>query len=214
MPFSVVLFDLDGTLINTNDLIVASLQHILKEHLSLDVPAETIYQHFGEPLPTTLGRYCKERAIELVDLYRAWNVAHHDVLIKQFEGIREMLEEIRGAGLKLGIVTSKMHDMAMRGLQVCDLDTHFDTVVGMDETEKHKPLPEPIYLALERLGEKPGDHVLMVGDSTFDLLCGRNAGVKTAAVGWTLIDRNLLNATSPDYWVETPAELTALVLGK
>lgn len=214
MPFSVVLFDLDGTVINTNDLIVASFQHVLKEHVGLDVPAETIYRHFGEPLPTSLARYCPERALELTDLYRVFNLANHDELVKQFDGVREVLERLRGAGVKLGIVTSKRHDVALRGLRVCGFEHYFDTLVGMDETRRHKPEPEPIFLALERLGEAPGPHVLMVGDSTFDILCGRNAGVQTAAVGWSMIGRQELASAEPHIWVEQPQDLVELVLGK
>ncbi|HWI61679.1 MAG TPA: pyrophosphatase PpaX [Symbiobacteriaceae bacterium] len=214
MPFSVVLFDLDGTVINTNDLIVFTFQHVLKTELGLDVPAPEIHKAFGEPLPRTMGRYCAERAEELTNIYRVFNLANHDALIKQFEGVREMLETLRAEGVKLGIVTSKKRDMALRGLRVCGLDTHFDTVVGMDETEKHKPGPEPVYLALERLGEVPGDHVLMVGDSTFDILCGRNAGVKTAAVRWTVIEHRLIDEAQPDTWVEAPGDLVPLALGK
>jgi pyrophosphatase PpaX len=213
MPFSVVLFDLDGTVINTNDLIVASFQHVLKEKLGLDVPASTIYRHFGEPLPRTMGRYAPGREVELSDFYRTFNLANHDSLVKQFEGMRETLDALRDAGIKLGIVTSKRVDVAQRGLTVCGFDGYFDTLVGMDETEKHKPEPEPILLALERLGGQPGAHVLMVGDSTFDILCGHNAGVATAAVGWSVIEREVLQGARPDHWVEHPADLLSLVLG-
>ncbi|HYF93155.1 MAG TPA: pyrophosphatase PpaX [Symbiobacteriaceae bacterium] len=214
MPFSVVLFDLDGTVINTNDLIVASFQHVLKENLGLDVPAATIHRHFGEPLPRTMGRYHPERAEELTNLYRVYNLANHDALVKEFEGVRDTLEALRAAGVRLGIVTSKRRDLALRGLRVTNLAPFFETVVGMDDTEKHKPEPEPVLLALERLGRVPGPDVLMVGDSTFDILCGRNAGVKTAAVGWTVIDRLELAGAGPDAWVERPQELLSLVLDK
>lgn len=209
MQFSIVLFDLDGTLIDTNHLIVTSYQYTLKEKLGLDVVPADIHQYFGEPLTTTLGRFGPDRVPELTEFYRAFNLANHDALIGQFEGIREMLESLRSAGARLGIVTSKKHDMAIRGLQMFGLESYFDTIVGMDETEKHKPEPEPIFLALERLGEKPGPHVLMVGDSRFDIQCGHNAGVQTAAVGWTLQDRAIL---SPHHWAEGPADLVSLVL--
>jgi pyrophosphatase PpaX len=212
MAFSVVLLDLDGTLINTNDLIVTSFQHTFREQLGLEVPTETIFQYFGEPLPTTMARYSQERALELTDFYRAFNSANHDMLVKQFEGMQQALGAMLAARVKLGVVTSKRTDLALRGLRVCGMEPYFGTVVGMDQTEKHKPEPDPIYRALDQLGAVPGDHVLMVGDSTFDILCGRNAGVKTAAVGWTVIERELLTRISPDYWVEEPSELATLVL--
>jgi len=213
MAFSIVLFDLDGTLVDTNGLIVATFQHILKSELGLDVPKEQIYRHFGEPLPVSMARYSPERAEELVLKYRAWNLANHDRLIRQFPGVPEMVAALKAAGVRLGVVTSKRRDTALRGLRVTGLDPYFDVIVGMDETERHKPEPDPIYLALDRLGDKPGDHVLMVGDSTFDMRCGHNAGVKTAAVGWTVIDRVELTGANPSYWVETPDQLLSLVLG-
>ncbi|HLN65540.1 MAG TPA: pyrophosphatase PpaX [Symbiobacteriaceae bacterium] len=213
MSFSVVLFDLDGTLIDTNDLIVKSFQYTLREKLGLELTAKEIYRNFGEPLMTSMERYAPGRGLELTEFYRVFNQANHDALVVAFEGVRAALETMKAAGVKLAVVTSKYRAMALRGLRVCGLDDLFDVIVGMDETDKHKPEPEPIYLALERLGEKPGAHVLMVGDSRFDLQCGANAGVKTAVVGWTVQDREELARTRPDHWVETTAELTKLVLG-
>lgn len=213
MRFSIVLFDLDGTLLDTNHLIVTSFRHVFKEKLGLDVPAEEIYQYFGEPLTTTMARYSPERAVELTDFYRVFNVANHDLLLREFKGVREMLQQLHQAGVKLGVVTSKKTDMAWRGLKVGQLEEYFETVVGMDETEKHKPEAEPALLALKRLGAEPGDHVLMVGDSKFDLLCGRNAGIKTAAVAWT-VNRAPLEEIGPDYWVDEPGDLARIVLGE
>lgn len=214
MRFSVVLFDLDGTLVDTNHLIVTSFQHTLRELLGLEVPAETLYKHFGEPLPLTMARYSPERALELTDFYRTFNLASHDSLIREFLGVKEALQELQAAGVKLGVVTSKKTDMARRGLKACGLESFFPVVVGMDLTEKHKPEPEPIYLALHQLGVSAGEHVLMVGDSQFDIRCGQNAGVKTAAVAWTVIDREELGRIQPDFWLEHPEDLSRLVLGE
>lgn len=210
--FSTVLFDLDGTLIDTNHLIVTSFQHVFKEHLRIDVPAEEIYPYFGEPLPRTMARYDPDRADELCVLYRTFNASQHDVLIRQFAGMVEAMSSMKEAGVKLGIVTSKRTDTALRGLKVCKLDSFFPTIVGMDATEKHKPDPEPCLEALRRMGEKAGPHVLMVGDSHFDIECGRNAGAKTVGVGWAA-NPGPLRASQPDYWVESPSDLVNLVLG-
>jgi pyrophosphatase PpaX len=214
MPFAVVLFDLDGTLVDTNDLIVKSFQHTFREKLGREVGADEIYPYFGEPLTTTMERYSKERAVELTDFYRTFNVANHDFLIRQFDGVLEALTALRTAGTRLGIVTSKMHEMARRGLRVSRIEAFFDTVVGMDETEKHKPEAEPALLALRQLGVEPGPHVLMVGDSRFDILCGKNAGLKTAAVAWAVTGRDALVQSNPDHWLKSPADLVPLVLGE
>jgi pyrophosphatase PpaX len=213
MRFSIVLFDLDGTLIDTNHLIVTSFQHTLREKLGLDVGADEIYPYFGEPLPTTLERYAPGRGAELSDFYRLFNLANHDLLLRQFEGVRSMLAQLTQAGVRLGVVTSKKVEMARRGLRVSEMDAFFETVVGMDEVVHHKPHAEPALLALSRMGAPPSDHVLMVGDSRFDILCGKHAGIKTAAVGWTVQNHTTLAESGPDYWVAAPSQLATLVLG-
>lgn len=213
MRFSVVLFDLDGTLIDTNHLIVDSFKYVLMQELRLQITTEELYTYFGEPLPMTLERWAPGRGEELAAKYRIHNVANHDRLIRQFEGMWDAVKALSDGGVRLGVVTSKKVQTARRGLKVCNMEHLFETVVGMDETERHKPAPEPALLALERLQVSAGGHVLMVGDSRFDLLCGKNAGLKTAAVGWTVQNRGSLSECSPDYWVEHPSGLVPLVLG-
>ncbi|MFZ5826017.1 MAG: pyrophosphatase PpaX [Bacillota bacterium] len=207
--FSVVLFDLDGTLIDTNGLIVSSFQHAFRTRLGREVPAEEIYPYFGEPLPRTMARYAPDRVDELVEHYRAYNIAVHDQMVQPFPGVPEAVAAMHEAS-RLGIVTSKKGDLARRGLRVCGLEPFFPTLVGMDDTTRHKPDPEPVLEALRRMGEPPGPHVLMVGDSPFDVGCGRNAGVLTVGVGWTA-NRAALETSRPDYWVESPAELLGLM---
>jgi len=213
MHFSVVLFDLDGTLVDTNDLITATFRHVLKAKLGLDVTPEELYAYFGEPLVQTLTRFSPDRAEELTDAYREWNVLHHDELIRQFGGVSDAVRSLHQAGLKLGVVTSKRTEMALRGLRVCGMDRLFSVVVGLDQTAKHKPNPEPALLAIQRLNEVPGSHILMVGDSKFDILCGRSAGIKTAAVGWTKQTRAELSGSQPDIWIERPQDLVPAILG-
>lgn len=212
MRFPVVIFDLDGTLIDTNGLIIATFQSVLKEELGLDLAPEELYPYFGEPLSVTMARFSPTKAEELTIAYRTWNLGQHDTLLRQFDGMHETVAGLKQAGVRLGVATSKKVAMARRGLRVSNLEHYFETVVGMDETELHKPNPEPALLVLSRLGLTPGDHVLMVGDSQFDILCGRNAGLKTAAVGWTMINRETLALSLPDYWLEHPKDLTDLVL--
>lgn len=213
MPrYTTVLFDLDGTLINTNDLIVTSFQHVFRTELGLEVPAEEIYPYFGEPLVRTMARYDEARAESLTAVYRAFNITKHDELVNQFPGIGEALHRLQAAGTGLGVVTSKYTDLARRGLRVCGLDAYFPVVVGVDQTDGHKPGPEPALRACELLGIQPGHQVLMVGDSVYDMACGQNAGLCTAAVGWT-VNRDALSESRPDHWVESAADLVALVMG-
>ncbi|MBY6276010.1 MAG: pyrophosphatase PpaX [Symbiobacterium thermophilum] len=209
--FDAVLFDLDGTLIDTNRLIVTSFQHVFRTRLGLEVAPEEIYRFFGEPLRTTMTRFAPDRADELTEAYREYNLSVHDRLVRRFPGVNDAVAALRQAGVRLGVVTSKYTPLARRGLSVCGLEAHFPVVVGEDQTERHKPEPDPALLALELLGVQPGPRVLMVGDSPLDLRCGRAAGCRTAAVGWAL-DRAALAAGEPDFWLERPSDLVALVL--
>ncbi len=209
--FDAVLFDLDGTLIDTNHLIVTSYQHVLRTHLGLEVTPEQLYPYFGEPLRTTLARFDPERVDALMEAYRAFNHSRHDQLVRRFPGVNEAVAALREAGVRLAVVTSKFTPLARRGLAVCGLEGYFPVVVGEGDVRRHKPAPDPALRALELLGVEPGPRVLMVGDAPADLFCGRAAGCRTAAVGWAL-NREGLAAAEPDYWVEQPSDLVALVL--
>lgn len=211
-PFSCVLFDLDGTLVDTNHLILTSFQQTLADQLGLQVTPPEIVCYFGEPLDTTMRRFAPDRWEELVAHYRAHNQLHHDDLIRRFDGVVEMLERLKDRGVRRGVVTSKYTQLARRGARCCGVEDLLEDFVGKDMTEKHKPDPTPVLFALERLGVEPGPHVLMVGDSPFDILAGKAAGVRTCAVGWTVLDRSVLHAAGPDFFVETVAELEALCL--
>jgi pyrophosphatase PpaX len=213
--FGVVLFDLDGTLANTNDLILQTFRHILTEKLGLEVPDSEIIATFGEPLPKTFERWEKdpERISQLVDEYRKWNVEKHNSLIREFDGVHDMIFQLKDRGIKLAIVTSKKTSTAHLGLKAVRIADAFDVVVGLNETTEHKPNAGPALHALKLLEEEPSDKVLMVGDSNMDILCGRNAGVKTCGVGWSVLKDALL-ASKPDHFVESTEELLELILGE
>ena len=204
--FKALLFDLDGTVLDTNQLIVSSFQHTLGELLGLPVTAEDLYPFFGEPLIHTMARYAPDRAEELVAHYRAYNLAQHDRLAHVFPGLGPVLSALRESGLRLAIVTSKYEPTARRGLDLFGLTSLFEAMVTMESTTRHKPDPDPALRALELLGLEPQE-TAMVGDSVLDVQCGRNAGTATAVVGWSVFPRRELLASEPDYWIERPEDL-------
>ena len=213
---TVALFDLDGTLIDTNNLILKSFLHVFgcAAFAGLPAPAEeAIVSFFGEPLYDTFRRFTSDEAkvSELVGVYREFNLEQHDALIAEFVGVLAAVERLAAAGVKLAIVTSKKVATAHLGLAAGKMAHLFPVLVGLDSTEAHKPRPEPALLALRMLGEEPGPHVLMIGDSPFDIECGRNAGCRTAAVGWTLL-RERVEASRPDHWIEQPDDICELIL--
>ncbi|KMT23279.1 pyrophosphatase PpaX [Clostridium cylindrosporum] len=205
-----VLFDLDGTLLDTNNLIMESFKHTYRKHLDFNVEEKEIIKNFGEPLITTLNRYSKDNIDEMLDTYRRFNYDNHDAMTSIMEGAKETLESLINKGIKLGVVTSKREVMARKGLVLFDIEKYFDTVITPELTDKHKPNPEPIYEACRNLKIKPNESI-MVGDSSFDILCGKNAGAKTCLVNYTLLDKIEINKYKPDYKVDKLNDILEII---
>ena len=129
--------------------------------------------------------------------------------MRPYEGVVDEIRRLKQAGKRLGVVTSKLRDGAMRGLRISALDDTFDIVIGCDDVTHSKPHPEPVLKAVEALGVTPAETVF-VGDSRHDMEAGLAAGVKTAAVLWGPFDRAYLEDLSPDYWLAKPEDLRQL----
>ena len=211
MSLSTFLFDLDGTLIDSIELILRSYRHTMRLHRGHEPSDDVWMQGLGTPLWVQFRHFTEDPAeIEaMVATYRAYNLAHHDELVRPYAGVVEAVLALRDRGKTLGLVTSKMRSGALRGLRVAGLEDAFQVIVGADEVTHPKPHPEPVFTALERL-DAPAAGAVFVGDSRHDVECGRAAGVKTAAVLWGPFDRSHLEDLEPDYWLETPADLTLL----
>ena len=152
-----------------------------------------------------------DHAQELYDVYREYNHRRHDELIRGYDGVAEVLDGLKAAGRRLGIVTSKSHDTTEMAFRAVGLREHFDVVVTASDTTEHKPSPVPLRLCLERLGGEPAGS-LYVGDSPVDIEAGNAAGMATAAVAWGVFGREALLAAAPDFWLGEPRELLALCL--
>jgi len=213
MALTTFLFDLDGTIIDSIDLILRSYRHTMAQHRSDEPPPpdDMWIQGLGTPLLAQFGEITddKEEIERMVQTYRTYNLAHHDALVKPYEGVVDEIRRLKDAGKRLGVVTSKLRDGAMRGLRISGLDDTFDVVIGCDNVTHSKPHPEPVLKALDELGAKR-ESTVFVGDSRHDMESGRAAGVKTAAVLWGPFDRAHLEDLSPDYWLEKPQDLREL----
>jgi DNA ligase (NAD+) len=209
--FDPVVFDLDGTVVDTVELIVVSFRYATQTVLGKDLPDEVILAGVGRPLMEQMRRLSAEHARELYDTYREYNHRRHDELIRGYEGVAEALDELRAAGRRLGIVTSKSADTTRMAFRAVGLREHFEVVVTASDTDEHKPSPAPLLLCLEQL-RAGAEGSLYVGDSPFDIEAGRAAGMSTAAVAWGVFGREQLLAARPDYWLERPHELVALCL--
>ncbi len=211
MPLTTFLFDLDGTLIDSIDLILRSYRHTMQAHGRGLPPDEVWMEGLGTPLWVQFRRWTDDPAeIEaMVTTYRTFNLAHHDALARPYDGVAAEVRALAGRGKRLGLVTSKMRDGAHRGLVLAGLAEAFEVIVGADDVTHPKPHPEPVLRAVERLDAVPSETVF-IGDSRHDLECGRAAGVKTAAVLWGPFDRAHLESSGPDYWLTTPDQISTL----
>jgi pyrophosphatase PpaX len=209
--FSTFLFDLDGTLIDSVELILRSYRHTLRTHRGV-VPSDELWlKGLGTPIRVQLRQWSEDAAEieEMAATYSVYNLEHHDALVRPYDGIVSAVRDLKQEGKRLGLVTSKVRSGAVRGLRAAGLEPAFDVIVGADDVRHPKPHPEPVLAALDRLGAQPGDAVF-IGDSRHDLESGRAAGVRTAAALWGPFDRSHLADLEPDYWLERPQDILAL----
>ncbi|HEX7335916.1 MAG TPA: HAD-IA family hydrolase [Gemmatimonadales bacterium] len=207
-----VLFDLDGTLIDSIRLILDSYHHTLSQH---QLPARTDddwLKGIGTPLHVQFAEWQQhpERLQAMIATYREYNLKHHDRMVTVYPGVIDAVRELKAAGLATGLVTSKNRQGAIRGLRLVGLEALMDVLVCADEVTNPKPHPEPVEKAVALLGAEPATTVY-VGDSVHDMHSGRAAGVKTAAALWGPFGRSHLEGARPDYWLETPGKLVELV---
>jgi pyrophosphatase PpaX len=210
MRFPVVLFDLDGTLIDSGAMILDSFRHAARTVLDVELSDEALLAGVGagSGLRDQMASFDRYRVEELIVSYRAHNELAHERL-ECCLGIEGLLAELRAQGRRLGIVTAKRRatvDLAFARLPIADF---FDVVVTEESTERRKPHPEPILLALDRLGAGP-DEVAYVGDSPFDAEAARAAGVLAVGVTWgRMFARHQLGGA--DVVVDTPEELLGVL---
>jgi pyrophosphatase PpaX len=211
MRFPVVLFDLDGTVIDSGAIILASMRHAAREVLGVEVPDEQLMAAVGGPgLEAQMQALSPDRADELVTVYRAHNEPLHDELAC-CAGMDDVLVQLKDEGRRLGIVTAKRRQTVELAFARIPIEHLFETVVGGDETKKHKPDPEPLLLALERLGAAP-DEAVYVGDAPFDVKAAKAAGLYSVGVSWGGIHgRERLEAEEPDALVDTTEELLGVL---
>ena len=212
MRYRVILFDLDGTLIDSGPIIMASMRHASVTVLGREPDEEAVRAAIGgQGLVSQMRDLDPDRVDELIDVYRAHNEPLHATL-ETFDGVEHLLRDLVGRGHQLGIVTAKRRSTVHLAFDRFPfLPELTDVLVGSDDTERHKPDPDPVLEALHRLGATP-EEAVYVGDSPFDIQAGNAAGAHTIAVGWGGIhpDERLL-AAEPNALVQHPSEILELV---
>lgn len=209
-PF--VVFDLDGTVVNTIPLIIASYEHAMWDVLGERTSPEEARSWIGQTLYATFHARHPSRAQELIDSYVTWNAAHLPELLEEFPGTPELLDALTAAGVVTGVATSKRRVSAENTLRYAGLEGRLPVTVAMEDTDLHKPRPEPLLVALERLGGSAAV-AAYVGDAVVDVQAAKAAGMTAVAVSWGAASREALEAAAPDHIVDTVAELEELLLG-
>ncbi|WP_188454110.1 pyrophosphatase PpaX [Virgibacillus oceani] len=209
MSIHTILFDLDGTLIDTNELIIASFEHTFNFY-GKSFSREQAIEFIGPPLKDSFAIVDPTQTDAMIKTYREHNLKHHDDYVTAFPHVPDTIKQLKEANYKLGIVTTKMRGTVDMGLALTGLDRYFDTVITLDDVTHAKPHPEPIMMAMKELGAAANSTV-MVGDNSHDIEAGQNAGVKTAACAWSLKGREKLQEYKPTYMLEDIRDLLKIV---
>jgi pyrophosphatase PpaX len=206
-----ILFDLDGTLVDTIPFILAAVRHAFEGYARCPSDAEWI-AGIGTPLRTQLAGFAlRPEDVDVLNArYRAFWLAEHDRLTRCFPGALDVVAGLAARGHPLGVVTAKIEEGAWRTLRHTGLDRYMGAIVGADSCARAKPDPEPVLLALARLGVVPGEAIL-IGDSPHDLVAGKRAGVATVAALWGACAEDALAAAEPDHRLSSIEELPGLV---
>lgn len=217
-----ILFDLDGTLIDTTELILQCFQHSWTKVCGFAHSREVLIRTFGTPLRAAMNQLLlsatsresshddaetNEKVVDrLLAEYRSFNLANHDRLARPFEGMLDVLAELRRRNYLISVVTSKSRELGLRGLGHCSLTGLVHSSVFLEDTSLHKPHPEPILTALKRLGAQ-AQTTAYVGDSPHDIVAARAAGVRAVAALWGPSPRTDLERERPDRLAGSISEL-------
>jgi len=225
---NLLLFDFDGTLVNTTPLILRTFRATWERVFGFVYDDSQYIKTFGMLLPKAmkllteqaivegriarpddLAAYLAAREEELTLVYRAFNQQWHDEMIEPFDGVEETLDELKSREFGLGVVSSKMRAGLLRGLNIYQMTGLFDVIIAGDDCENHKPHPEPLLRAIERVGAARR-RTAYIGDSSHDIIAGRAARVRTAAATWGPFPRTELESLHPDYLLDEPRDLLAI----
>jgi pyrophosphatase PpaX len=200
---SAALFDFDGTLVDTTEMIFQSMRHATSSVLGRDdLSREELLANVGQPLPRQMELFDAEKADLLLEAYRTHHEEHHDALIAGFPGVYETLNRLRTAGVRIIVVTSKRRRSVEMALEKFPgLGLVVDLFVTLEDTTEHKPHPEPLLKGLELAGDVPKDSAVYVGDSPFDVQAAKAAGLRSVAVSWGAFSEDTLREAEPDHLV-------------
>lgn len=209
LTYPAVLFDLDGTLANSVDLIVASYRFAFDQVTGRQISRQEACSWIGQTLPQTFARQDPVNATSLEAAYRQYNNANFDQ-IEPYPGVDELVAALVGAGAVVGVVTAKGRQAAEETLRRVGLDGLITVLGARDDTPSHKPDPAPLLAALAKVGQTPKS-AAYVGDAVFDVQAAQAAGMAAVAVTWGAGQAGELAALAPDAICRDADELAAVL---
>lgn len=206
-----ILFDLDGTLVDSNEIIIQSFKETFKHfHPNVVYSRDQIIEMIGPPLKETFKIVSEDpvKINEMISCYRNFYQENEFNYINLYDNVIETLKELRELKINLGIVTTKFEESAMPSIKLFGIDKYIKNYSFLGSVPEHKPSPEPVYYVLNQFSDV--DKVLMVGDNPSDILAGKNAGILTCGIEWTLV-KDKLKATNPDFWIKNYKEILDII---
>lgn len=211
MKYDAILYDFDGTLVDSIPMIVESFHIAYAEVLGIKKDEEELKKTIGLPLWTAFEEYDHETRTALHEVYRRANKNLLETGIKEFPGVEAMLETVKQAGIPQGVVTSKRKNSALFTMKQFRMESYFDVFVSREDTEEHKPHPAPLLLAAKQLNIEEMSRIVYVGDSIHDIKTAQAAGAVSVGVGWTRMPIKDLKALAPIFWLDTPDQISCIL---
>lgn len=206
-----ILFDIDGTLISTNELIFATFNYVTKKYLDKELTPSELIALFGPTEEVILKEFIPfhyENARE--DYYRFYN-DNHDKMVKVIPGINQLLSKIKAANIPLGIFTGKGRTSTEITLEKIGAYRYFDLIITGDDVANHKPSADGIIRFIDKF-RLAKENVLLVGDAPADIQAARNAGIKIASVLWDSYAREEVLQLKSDFYFYSVESLSEFIL--
>lgn len=211
-----ILFDFDGTLMDTNDVIIQSWQHTYRTLRGEEGDIDEILATFGEPLDLSMENLFPDVPLEeSLPIYRGYQRENFLSDIKLVDGATDLLDELKDRNYGMALVTSRLKFTTDQALDTFDLRRYFDCVVTADDVTRHKPDPQSVEIALDKLGSSPAK-AMMIGDTRHDIMCAKNAGIRSVLVSWSITLRGMGRddfppGHAPDHIIDRPEDLVGLL---
>ncbi|MDW7660621.1 MAG: HAD-IA family hydrolase [Bacillota bacterium] len=205
-----IIFDFDGTIINTNELIEEGLNHFSFMHRGYRFTKEEILELTGKPLETQMAAVDKQLSKLLVEQFKVWYSNYHNQKTSAFPGMIELLRFLRGLNLNLAIVTNNSRASLEMGLKHLGIEDLFHMTLSRDEVSATKPEPDGLIEVLNKFEVHPHE-AIFIGDTDNDILAAKAAGVKSAMVAWTILDEESIKRLNPDHILNDPPHLLEML---